>query len=99
MMNAKYTYLFFLVDSKRIDHEAKIPTETLDGLKELGLFGIQVPEEYGRSYCDLRLLSAFLTFLREVTIAMCFQGDLACPTPCMLVLERSSPWMAPSLSH
>lgn len=35
------------VDSQRIDHEAKIPTETLDGLKELGLFGIQVPEEYG----------------------------------------------------
>ncbi|XP_031656561.1 complex I assembly factor ACAD9, mitochondrial isoform X3 [Oncorhynchus kisutch] len=35
------------VDSKRIDHEAKIPPETLNGLKELGLFGIQVPEEYG----------------------------------------------------
>lgn len=36
------------VDSKKIDHEAKIPPETLDGLKELGLFGIQVPEEYGK---------------------------------------------------
>lgn len=35
------------VDSKKIDHEAKIPPETLNGLKELGLFGIQVPEEYG----------------------------------------------------
>ncbi|XP_036386982.1 complex I assembly factor ACAD9, mitochondrial [Megalops cyprinoides] len=35
------------VDSKRIDHEAKIPPETMNGLKELGLFGIQVPEEYG----------------------------------------------------
>uniref|UniRef100_A0A668AAL2 Complex I assembly factor ACAD9, mitochondrial n=1 Tax=Myripristis murdjan TaxID=586833 RepID=A0A668AAL2_9TELE len=35
------------VDSKKIDHEAKIPPETLDGLKQLGLFGIQVPEEYG----------------------------------------------------
>nr|XP_023693268.1 acyl-CoA dehydrogenase family member 9, mitochondrial [Paramormyrops kingsleyae] len=35
------------VDSKRIDHEAKIPSETLNGLKELGLFGMQVPEEYG----------------------------------------------------
>ncbi|XP_056129727.1 complex I assembly factor ACAD9, mitochondrial [Lampris incognitus] len=35
------------VDSARIDHEAKIPSETLDGLKALGLFGIQVPEEYG----------------------------------------------------
>uniref|UniRef100_A0A8C1ZW38 Complex I assembly factor ACAD9, mitochondrial n=1 Tax=Cyprinus carpio TaxID=7962 RepID=A0A8C1ZW38_CYPCA len=35
------------VDSKKIDHEAVIPPETLNGLKELGLFGIQVPEEYG----------------------------------------------------
>ncbi|KAM4613851.1 complex I assembly factor ACAD9, mitochondrial [Polymixia lowei] len=35
------------VDSQKIDHEAKIPPETLNGLKELGLFGIQVPEDYG----------------------------------------------------
>ncbi|XP_071349877.1 complex I assembly factor ACAD9, mitochondrial [Trachinotus anak] len=35
------------VDSAKIDHEAKIPLETLNGLKELGLFGIMVPEEYG----------------------------------------------------
>lgn len=35
------------VDSKKIDEEAKIPPETMSGLKELGLFGMQVPEEYG----------------------------------------------------
>lgn len=35
------------VDSKKIDLEAKIPEETLDGLKELGLFGLQIPEELG----------------------------------------------------
>lgn len=35
------------VDSAKIDREARIPPETLDGLKELGLFGIMVPEEYG----------------------------------------------------
>ncbi|XP_022601246.1 acyl-CoA dehydrogenase family member 9, mitochondrial [Seriola dumerili] len=35
------------VDSAKIDHEAKIPPETLNGLKELGLFGIMIPEEYG----------------------------------------------------
>lgn len=38
-----------LVDSKKIDHEAVIPPETLNGLKELGLFGIQIPEEYGNA--------------------------------------------------
>nr|XP_033782043.1 complex I assembly factor ACAD9, mitochondrial [Geotrypetes seraphini] len=35
------------VDSKKIDHDAKIPPETLEGLKSLGLFGMQIPEEYG----------------------------------------------------
>nr|DBA18725.1 TPA: hypothetical protein GDO54_016939 [Pyxicephalus adspersus] len=35
------------VDSKAIDQNAKIPPETLKGLKELGLFGMQIPEEYG----------------------------------------------------
>lgn len=35
------------VDSAKIDHEAKIPPETLNGLKDLGLFGIMIPEEYG----------------------------------------------------
>ncbi|XP_060095830.1 complex I assembly factor ACAD9, mitochondrial-like [Heteronotia binoei] len=35
------------VDSKKIDQDAKIPQETLNGLKNLGLFGIQIPEEYG----------------------------------------------------
>ncbi|XP_040851218.1 complex I assembly factor ACAD9, mitochondrial [Ochotona curzoniae] len=35
------------VDSRRIDQEGKIPDETLKKLKDLGLFGIQVPEEYG----------------------------------------------------
>uniref|UniRef100_A0AAQ5Z7J0 Acyl-CoA dehydrogenase family, member 9 n=1 Tax=Amphiprion ocellaris TaxID=80972 RepID=A0AAQ5Z7J0_AMPOC len=35
------------VDSAKIDRDAKIPPETLNGLKELGLFGIMVPEEYG----------------------------------------------------
>ncbi|NXD29513.1 ACAD9 dehydrogenase, partial [Spelaeornis formosus] len=35
------------VDSKKIDQDAKIPSETLQGLKDLGLFGMQIPEEYG----------------------------------------------------
>ena len=34
------------VDSAKIDREATIPKEVLDGLKELGLFGLQIPEEY-----------------------------------------------------
>ena len=35
------------VDSKQIDAEARIPPETLDGLRKLGLFGLQIPESLG----------------------------------------------------
>ena len=34
------------VDSRVIDEEARIPREVLEGLAELGVFGIIVPEEY-----------------------------------------------------
>lgn len=42
-----FSSLSSLVDSAKIDQEGKIPPETMKGLKELGLFGIMVPEEYG----------------------------------------------------
>src|SRR2546425_4843348 len=35
------------VDSDRIDREGEIPQEVIDGLKELGAFGIKIPREYG----------------------------------------------------
>ncbi|XP_042526283.1 complex I assembly factor ACAD9, mitochondrial [Dipodomys spectabilis] len=35
------------VDSRKIDREGKIPDDTLEKLRQLGLFGIQVPEEFG----------------------------------------------------
>ncbi|XP_065293551.1 complex I assembly factor ACAD9, mitochondrial-like [Dermacentor albipictus] len=35
------------VDTAKIDREKNIPKEILDGLKALGLFGLQVPTEYG----------------------------------------------------
>lgn len=46
VLNEKKTSVF-VVDSKKIDQDAKIPPETLQGLKDLGLFGMQIPEEYG----------------------------------------------------
>uniref|UniRef100_G3PAV4 Acyl-CoA dehydrogenase family, member 9 n=1 Tax=Gasterosteus aculeatus aculeatus TaxID=481459 RepID=G3PAV4_GASAC len=51
------------VDSAKIDREAKIPEETLNGLKELGLFGIMVPEEYG----GLGLSNTVYARLAEIT--------------------------------
>ncbi|HEX5386333.1 MAG TPA: acyl-CoA dehydrogenase family protein [Gemmatimonadales bacterium] len=35
------------VDSDRIDREGKIPPEIIAGLREIGAFGIKIPEEYG----------------------------------------------------
>lgn len=34
------------IDSEKIDSDAKIPDEVIDGLKELGFMGLSVPEEY-----------------------------------------------------
>ncbi|KAM5280437.1 complex I assembly factor ACAD9, mitochondrial [Ctenodactylus gundi] len=50
------------VDSRMIDREGRIPEDTLEKLKRLGLFGMQVPEEYG----GLGLSSAACTRLGEV---------------------------------
>ncbi|MEO6461931.1 MAG: acyl-CoA dehydrogenase family protein, partial [Candidatus Eisenbacteria bacterium] len=41
------TFLRDRVDGERIEREAKIPAEVLDGLRELGAFGIKIPREYG----------------------------------------------------
>ncbi|MDI1481799.1 acyl-CoA dehydrogenase family protein [Polyangium sp. y55x31] len=35
------------VDSAKIDREQEIPKEVMDGLRSLGLFGLQIPTEYG----------------------------------------------------
>ncbi|XP_044158083.1 complex I assembly factor ACAD9, mitochondrial [Bufo gargarizans] len=51
------------VDSKAIDQNAKIPPETLKGLKDLGLFGMQIPEEYG----GLGLSNTMYARLGEIT--------------------------------
>ncbi|MGH6885652.1 MAG: acyl-CoA dehydrogenase family protein, partial [Geminicoccales bacterium] len=35
------------VDSDRIDREGEIPDDVIEGLKDLGAFGIKIPREYG----------------------------------------------------
>uniref|UniRef100_A0A673IEL9 Acyl-CoA dehydrogenase family member 9, mitochondrial-like n=1 Tax=Sinocyclocheilus rhinocerous TaxID=307959 RepID=A0A673IEL9_9TELE len=64
-VNSDQTKAFLLleIDSTKIDHEAVIPPETLNGLKELGLFGIQIPEEYG----GLGLSNTMYARLGEIT--------------------------------
>src|SRR4051812_45568660 len=40
-------FLVEQVDPLRIERDAKIPDEVVDGLKELGALGMKVPEQYG----------------------------------------------------
>ncbi|KAF6117177.1 acyl-CoA dehydrogenase family member 9 [Phyllostomus discolor] len=66
------------VDSRKIDQEGKIPKETLEKLKSLGLFGMQVPEEYG----GLGLSNTMYARLREIvsvdgSIAMTLEAHQA----------------------
>lgn len=35
------------VDSDKIDREGKIPEDVIQGLRDIGAFGIKIPEEYG----------------------------------------------------
>src|SRR5688572_33043982 len=35
------------VDRRRIESEAKIPGDVIQGLKDLGALGMKIPEEYG----------------------------------------------------
>src|SRR5262249_34285606 len=35
------------VDAEAIEHEARVPETVIQGLRELGAFGIKIPREYG----------------------------------------------------
>jgi len=37
------------VDSADIDKKAKIPKDVMGGLRDLGLFGLLIPEKYGET--------------------------------------------------
>lgn len=43
-----WMYFLLSVDSKAIDYNAKIDDVTMQGLKDLGLFGQQIPQQYGK---------------------------------------------------
>lgn len=59
------------VDSAKIDKEATISKEVLDGLKELGLFGLQIPEEYsGLGLSNTNYARVLETFCEDPAIAV-----------------------------
>jgi len=42
--------LLRVVDSPAIDRDATIPDNVLQQLKDFGMFGLQIPQEYGMHY-------------------------------------------------
>lgn len=59
------------VDSPKFDREEKFPEDVINGMKELGLFGIVIPEEYGGFGLST---TAYVKILEEVAG---FDGSMA----------------------
>jgi len=58
------------VDSDRIDREGEIPDAVVDGLKELGAFGIKIPREYGG------LGLSQLSYMKAIALVSSVDGSL-----------------------
>ena len=54
------------MDSKKIDEEAHIPEETLRMIGEMGLFGQQVPPEYGKDYVINKLNMSYESWYKKI---------------------------------
>ncbi len=58
------------VDSDRIDREGEIPDEVIQGLRELGAFGIKIPREYGG------LGLSQLSYMKAIELVSSIDGSL-----------------------
>ena len=66
---------YLTVDSGQIDKDAKIPNDVMEGLKELGLFGLQIPEEYGEIHYSLTFCSGLFCLQRHMFIQVRVEWD------------------------
>src|SRR5262245_3400055 len=73
------------VDAERIERDARIPPETIQGLRELGAFGIKIPREYGGlelsqySYC--RAMSLISTVSSPLVALLSAHQSIGVPGP------------------
>src|SRR5881275_3591862 len=87
------------VDPLRIEREAKIPDEVVDGLKGLGALGMKVPEEYGglglsQVYYNRALALAGVWHASISTLLSAHQS-IGLPQPLMLFgsQEQKQEWL------
>src|SRR5437867_11015851 len=58
------------VDSDRIDREGEIPEPVIEGLRQLGAFGIEIPREYGG------LGLSQLSYMKAIELVSSVDGSL-----------------------
>jgi alkylation response protein AidB-like acyl-CoA dehydrogenase len=64
------TFLRESVDGERIERESRIPPEVLQGLRELGAFGIKIPREYGGLGLSQRIYGRAVAMVGSVSSAL-----------------------------
>ncbi|MEO5987638.1 MAG: acyl-CoA dehydrogenase family protein [Candidatus Eisenbacteria bacterium] len=78
-------FLLEKVDAERIERDARIPAEVIQGLREMGAFGIKIPREYGGlglsqySYC--RAMSMVSTVNASLVALLSAHQSIGVPGP------------------
>ncbi len=76
------------VDSDRIDREGKVPPDVIQGLRDLGAFGIKIPVEYGglglSQYSYTHAISLVTSQDGNLTALLSAAQSIGVPTPLKL---------------
>ena len=73
------------VDAERIERESRIPAEVIQGLREMGAFGIKIPVEYGglglSQYTYCRAMSLISTVSSPMVALLSAHQSIGVPGP------------------
>lgn len=73
------------VDAERIERDARIPAEVVQGLREIGAFGIKIPREYGglglSQYTYCRAMSLISTVNSSLVALLSAHQSIGVPGP------------------
>jgi hypothetical protein len=73
------------VDAERIERDARIPEETIQGLRDIGAFGIKIPREYGglelSQYTYCRAMSLLSTVSSPIVALLSAHQSIGVPGP------------------
>lgn len=79
------TFMREKVDAERIERDARIPAEVVQGLREMGAFGIKIPREYGglglSQYTYCRAMSLISTVNSSMVALLSAHQSIGVPGP------------------